>query len=97
MEDIETAHRVGRPVDGKSQAVIVKLRSRKRRHEVLASRRALKGSRIVISEDLTQLNQKLLNRARLDPGVKSVWSWNGVIWIVKQDGRKSKVELFQDI
>lgn len=72
--DIEVAHRVGKPLRGKPQSLIVKFCNIDCRHKVLASRRKLKGTGFIITEDLTQMNQKLLNRARLDPAVKNAWS-----------------------
>ena len=81
----------------KDCAIIVKFVNSDRRNAVLSARRALKGTRLTITEDLTFLNLKLLNRARQHPNVKNVWSWNGTIWYVKEDGVKRRLELFQAI
>lgn len=95
--DITVAHRVGKPHSGKPPALIVKFANVDRRNKVLGSRRVLKGSEYVITEDLTLLNQQLLNRVKLDPTVKFAWSWNGSIWYSKEDGVKRRLELFQTI
>ena len=94
--DFELAHRVGKPVNGRPQSIIAKFYSRSKRQLVLANRSKLKGSGYVITEDLTVLNQKLLNRARFSKKIKSVWSWNGNIWAITQEDKRLKLVPFDD-
>ena len=51
---------------------------RQKRDEVIKNRRELKGSRVVISEDLTTLNQQTLN-LRVSERTNSTWSHNGQV------------------
>ena len=95
--DIDAAHRIGRPRDGKPPAIIVRFFRRDWKEKVISSRRQLKGTGYVITEDLTSLNQKLLNRARFHEGVNAAWSWNGHIWCETKDGLKVKLHVYEDI
>ena len=78
VSDIENAH----PLPTKSAsadqnakpAVIVRMKSRQVKEAILKKRRALKGTGITISEDLTTLNVLLLNRLRNDSRVVDSWS-----------------------
>lgn len=88
--DIDRSHRVGPAAkDGKTRGIIVKFMSYTSRDLVIRNRRKLKGTGIVIKEDLTWENQKLL-RATLDlPSVSSAWTKDGVIFaLLKKDGNE---------
>ena len=39
--------------------------------------------------DLTEMNQKLLNRVRVHDDIDSAWPWNGNIWCVTKKGQKN--------
>ena len=43
------------------------------------------------------MNVKLMNRARIHAGIKSTWSWNGHIWVQAENGRKARIDIFDDI
>ena len=77
---IEVAHRVGQSRNGKSPAIIVKFLRRDVRDAVLRARRALKGSGVSISEDLTYDNQRLLGEVKTHEDIDNAWSWNGKIF-----------------
>lgn len=74
---ISALHRVGRLQQGKPRPVIVKFVSRKDKEQVIKARCRLKGSGIVISEDLTHLNIQRLNRLKQQEGVVDAWSAAG--------------------
>lgn len=76
-KDIDIAHRTGRPVPGKPRQIIVKFMSRKMKEAVMRDRRKLKGSGIVIAEDLTATNAQLYATCRRDPQFSAVWTKNG--------------------
>ena len=97
FDDLDAAHRVGRGRNEKPPAIIARFFRRDDCHRILTSRRALKGSGFVITDDLTHMNVKLLNRARIHAGVASTWSWNGSIWIQTEKGHKGKIQLFDDL
>ena len=59
--------------------VIVRLTTHRKKREIILNRKKLKGTRIVIVEDLTLENLKLLAAARKTTGVTSAWSTDGRI------------------
>lgn len=76
--DIEVAHRAGKPGD-KPRPILVRFFDRKKRDEVLANRKKLKGKGIAIDEDLTWQNYQLSKRASQSSATMSVWSSGGKI------------------
>ena len=77
--------------------IIVKFRSREVRDAVLRKRRALKGTRYTVVEDLTALNSRTLTRVSKDPNVASAWTWNGKITALLKTGDRINVRPFQSL
>lgn len=105
-EDIEIAHILpSQPSDTTAATsrrdgpppIIVKFRSREVRDAVLKKRRALKGTRYTVVEDLTALNSKTLTRVSRDPNVASAWTWNGKVIALLKTGDKITVRPFQSL
>ena len=97
IEHIERSHRVGPrkenpQKDDKPRGIIIKLKSYRKRDEIIKSRRRLKGTKYVIVEDLTSKNQTLLNETRANAKVKTAWSQDGrIIALLKeQNGVSTK-------
>lgn len=90
--DIDRAHRLGpKRNDGKERPMIVKFTSYDARDRFIRARRKLKGSSIVVREDLTKANQELLFKVKEYPTVKTVWSHDGkIIALITKDGREFK-------
>ena len=88
--DIEVAHRLGSYQSNKDRAVIVHFNSRKVMEEVTSRRRALKGSGIVIAEDLTKINAARYQKVRELSGVVRAWTKRGEIYALGQNGRVLK-------
>ena len=88
--DIEVAHRLGSYQSNKDRAVIVRFNSRKVTEEVTSRRRALKGSGIVIAEDLTKINAARYQKVRELSGVVRAWTRRGEIYALDQNGRVFK-------
>ena len=57
----------------------------------------LKGSGIVILEDLTTMNVKLMNRVNKHDQIERSWSQNGKIIGLTKGGAKIRFELFDNI
>ena len=97
-DDIEAAHRLAPRSDGKPAAMIVRFQRRDRKQSVLSRRRNLKGSGQSISEDLTHLNFKLLNRIQNHEQVESCWASNGKI-LGRVTGIQKKIQfrLFETV
>ena len=78
-QDIDIAHRLGRFNESGNRPVICKFVSRTRKIQAITLRRKLKGTAIVIREDLTSKNVKLLQSVSALDQVKSAWSVEGRI------------------
>ena len=100
-QDIDRSHRIGNPsnhVPGQNnhsgekrpRPIVAKFVSYRTRHEVISRRRLLKGSKIVIQEQLTKANLHLLNSATKKKNVQTAWSSDGrVIAKVKATNGKT--------
>ncbi len=81
--DIDRSHRIGKPQlvsQGKHRQIIVKFTSYQPRSAVLQQRKKLKGTKMVISEDLTKKRLNLLKATSKHPSVSSAWSHDGKIY-----------------
>ena len=99
-DDIDRSHRVGDPnkqpmrmKDGKSvrraRPIVVKFTSYRTRHAVISRRRSLKGTDVVIQEQLTKANVQLLKSAKKINNVLNAWSSDGRV-IVKLQASNGK-------
>ncbi|PIK48639.1 hypothetical protein BSL78_14491 [Apostichopus japonicus] len=77
--DIDRSHRIGKKEPGKPRAIIVKFQNYKTRELCIKNRRKLKGTRLVIQEDLTKANQELLQATKNTTLVKAAWSHDGKV------------------
>jgi hypothetical protein len=95
--DIDCAHRVGYPKDGK-QTMLVRFFERDYVDVVLGKKTTLKNSTFVLFEDATMKDRKLTNKLNDHDKVHSAWISNGTVWAKKsQDGDKFKVSFHDDI
>jgi hypothetical protein len=78
--DIDIAHRLGRFEAGRPRPIIAKFMTRRHKIEAVQKRRSLKGTRIVIREDLTPMNQALLKDTSDLERVDNAWSSDGKIY-----------------
>lgn len=90
--EIDRSHRIGKPEPNKSIPIIAKFCSNETRSLVMKNRRKLKGTHIVVREDLTQPNQELLQATKAHPLVKSAWFHDGKIiaLLSKEDTQYTK-------
>ena len=99
--DIDKVHILpGLTNDGKPRSVIVMFFKHDHKTAVLKQRRKLKGSGVVIVEDLTRTNAGVMNIFRNDERFESVWSQEGVIKAKIKNGhivRVSSVDTTDDI
>lgn len=100
-DDIEVAHRLySRPTRTQDQAprtMIVVFKSRDMKTTIMKSRRALKGSRTVITDDLTKDMYQVYNRLRNDERVKDCWSWDCKIFAKDHNNRVFRVRYGQPL
>lgn len=89
VSEIDRSHRIGKKEQGKPRAIIVKFQNYKARERCLKNRRKLKGTKIVIQEDLTKANHQLLQATKSNPLVKSAWSYDGnIIALINKNGNE---------
>lgn len=77
--DLLAAHHNPTVRDIRPRPIIVKFLRRHTQETVVRARSRLKGTKIVIYEDLCRELQLVLNRVKKDPRVSSCWSWRGRI------------------
>ena len=100
--DIDVAHMTAGFVQasGNQQrrpTMLVRFCRRDKRDLVIRSRRILKGTHFAVTEDLTTLNTKTMNRLKNSEQVRSTWSWNGKLFAILSNGKKVTVRPFQSV
>ena len=88
-EDIEVAHRL--PAKTKPWPIIVQFRSRDLKIDIMKRRRVLKGSGIVIADDLCNGLVNTFNRLKQHPDCRKAWSWDGQLFAELKTGPVVKV------
>ena len=98
-KEIDRAHRVGRPENGRHRSMIVKLKSFRVKLQVMMNKRKLKGKKIFVNEDLTSLNQDLYMLARNECRDKGlVYTRDGVIFLKRRaDGNILRIRRRGDL
>ena len=102
-QDIEAAHSAfplapqATSTTTRRPVVLVRFHQRDHRDKVIRARRNLKGSKYAVTEDLTSLNIKTMNRVKNNELVQNVWSWNGKIIALLKNGKKLLVRPFQPL
>ena len=64
---------------------------------MFARKKQLKGTKIVITENLTKRRTELLAKARATASVKATWTVDGRIVCLLEDGRKVAVDTDNDL
>jgi hypothetical protein len=98
--DLDAVHRIGdRKKDNTKgpRPIIVRFVSRKTRQQVLQRRKRLKGSRVVVVDDLTQANYFLFQSVAQHPGALKAWSKDGVVFAESLMNKVVRIEKQQDI
>lgn len=99
---IDRAHRVGSTNTANSKhtsshrGIMVKFINYEHKMLVLQNRKKLKGSKVVITEDLTSTRYKLLRNAREKFGFNSAFTINGTI-TVKTKSNSYKIKTAEDL
>nr|CAH7716293.1 unnamed protein product [Callosobruchus chinensis]CAH7720604.1 unnamed protein product [Callosobruchus chinensis] len=87
MEDIVFCKRIGKMREGKTRGILLKLANIKLRQRVYNSKKRLKGTGIVIKEDLTENKMKLMEAAIEKTSLRDVWSSMGNVFAMKNNVR----------
>ena len=102
-ECIDRTHRLGtadatvRKDGARPQPIIVKFTSYRARQDVFMAKRRLKGTKVVITENLTRRRIDLLNRAKGLQSVNAAWTSDGRIICLLGNGRKVTINSEQDL
>nr|CAH7743578.1 unnamed protein product [Callosobruchus chinensis] len=83
MDDILVCQRIGKKVAKGPRGVLVKLKNVYTKDRVYNCKRLLKGTGVVIKEDLAEAKLKLMEAAIKKTSLRSVWSTRGNIFAVK--------------
>ena len=67
------------------------------RRQVFSVKRRLKGSNIVVTENLTKRRSDLLNRTRTQPDVKAAWTIDGRTVCLLENGEKRTIVTERDL
>lgn len=97
-QDVDRCHRTGSVSANKKKprALIVKFLSYQHRSAVLKNRSKLKGTKVVVKEDLTRNRVEVLKAASERFGRRNVWSYDGTIFVNK-DNKKYPLQCMQDL
>lgn len=95
LQSIDRSHRVGRVNSeiNRPRPIIVKFVSYRARSLVFDNKSKLKGSGILLREDLTRRRVALYRQTVNTYGVKNVWTSDGRVMYVGEDGRRSVANL----
>lgn len=88
--DIIAAYRVGQKSNNRPRYNVVTFRDNKLKMDIYNKKKMLKGTKIVIKEDLTVDRLKIVKEASEKHGFKNVWTVNGNIF-VKSNNKVEKI------
>ena len=82
-------------------AALVKFVSHRHRQDTLKARRALKGSGIIITEDLTRTNYELWRKTQKHPKILNCWTTAGKVTAIAKSSdneeKKMSIDSLQDL
>ncbi|CAG2219107.1 unnamed protein product [Mytilus edulis] len=95
--EIVAAHRIpGKP--GKPRPILVKFLRMESKIALLRNRKLINEKlEVRISDDVTRLNQGLLNRLYLHEDVTSAWYFNGHIYGTDNNGERHRFDIYDNI
>lgn len=80
-QDVDRCRRVGKHNRDKPRPVLVNFVNYRMKISIYQLKKKLKGTRIIIKEDLTRENVKTYKEASEKYGYRNTWTKNGVIWV----------------
>lgn len=94
--NIERCHRIGKVTEEKYRAIVVRMTNYKLKMDIIKSRKALKGTGIIIAEDMTHEKHKLLKETVQQIGKENVWTMDGKIY-AKVNNKKYLIKDASDL
>ena len=102
-DDIDRSHRLGSSRHSnddnntRPRPIIVKIRSYETRRRVFSAKRKLKGSKVVVTENLTKRRSELYKKVCALSNVQCAWTFDGRIVCLLDNGRKETILHERDI
>lgn len=106
QDDIDRSHRIGQPrkhppgasnSHHKPRPIIIKFVSYRTRSLVFMNKRHLKGSGLLITENLTRRRSELLQAAKASPSVEAAWTKDGRIILLLENNKKVSVSSLSEL
>ena len=95
IDEVERTHRLGRKANINStredrlpksgRPIIIKFSTYRKRQEIFSNKKKLKGSDLLLTENLTKTRMHLLTKAREIVGVKNCWTVDCRIVAIRRD------------
>lgn len=82
-EKIETVYHIGKKTTAGQRAVFLKFREYRYKEEIMSARKLLRGTNVIICDDLTKERHAILKEAVFKLGKKNVWCIGGKIHFKK--------------
>lgn len=95
-DDVDQIYRVGKRSAESTRPIIVKFVNIKTKNLILKNRKMLKGTKIVITEDLTREKHAILKEAVLKLGNRNVWTMDGTVY-VNVKNKKFRIRCREDL
>nr|CAI5826525.1 unnamed protein product [Callosobruchus analis] len=95
-EEVVACSRIGKRLNHRSRSVLIKLENVNSKQCIYKNKRRLKGSGIVIKEDLTEKRLKLMEVAVERTSLRQVWSFNGSIYVLHM-GKRHLIRKIKDL
>ena len=94
INDVSRTHRLGKPADGKKRPIIIRFVSHRQKKMVYDAKKKLKGTRTVVTENLTKERYSLYKQCIEKCGMGNVWTFDGRIYCLTgrtdRTGRKER-------
>lgn len=89
-------YRLGRPKNGVNRPILATFGTMQQRNLIFFNKKKLKGSKIMITEELTKSTYELLLYAKENLGKENAWTVGGKI-ITKYNGKKTIIKSEEDV
>nr|CAI5840337.1 unnamed protein product [Callosobruchus analis] len=86
-DEIIACYRIGKKNLNNSRAILLKLSNNHIKQEIYNTKKKLKGSGIIIKEDLTENRLRMMEAAIDKTTLRSVWSYEGTVYALKNGKR----------
>lgn len=86
-ERVDLIYRIGKTTQDGNRAIFVRFKQYEYKEEVMRNRSTLKGTEVILADDLTKENHAILKEAVLKLGKRNVWCLGGKIYCRKGENK----------